>query len=69
MMGEIARTVLAGGGRAVGVIPKALRRKEIAYEDLTELHVVDDPKPPAEGKALEEEPAAEAPEPPAAAKP
>lgn len=41
LMGEIARTVLEGGGRAVGVIPKALMRKEIAYEDLTELHVVD----------------------------
>lgn len=41
LMGEIARTVLAGGGRVVGVIPRALMRKEIAYEDLTELHVVD----------------------------
>ena len=41
LMGEIARTVLAGGGRVVGVIPRALLRKEIAYEDLTELHVVD----------------------------
>jgi uncharacterized protein (TIGR00730 family) len=41
MMGEIARTVLASGGRVVGVIPKALVRKEIEYEDLTELHVVE----------------------------
>lgn len=41
MMGEIARTVLASGGRVVGVIPKALVRKEIVYEDLTELHVVE----------------------------
>ena len=41
LMGEIARTVLASGGRVVGVIPKALLRKEIAYDDLTELHVVD----------------------------
>jgi len=41
LMGEIARTVLAGGGHVVGVIPRALVRKEIAYEDLTELHVVD----------------------------
>ena len=41
LMGEIARTVLAGGGRVVGVIPRALLRKEIAYEDLSELHVVD----------------------------
>jgi uncharacterized protein (TIGR00730 family) len=41
LMGEIARAMLAAGGRVVGVIPKALVRKEIAYEDLTELHVVD----------------------------
>jgi len=41
LMGEIARTVLAGGGHVVGVIPRALVRKEIAYDDLTELHVVD----------------------------
>lgn len=41
LMGEIARTVLANGGHVVGVIPKALLRKEIAYEDLSELHVVD----------------------------
>jgi uncharacterized protein (TIGR00730 family) len=41
LMGEIARAMLAGGGRVVGVIPKALVRKEIVYEDLTELHVVD----------------------------
>jgi uncharacterized protein (TIGR00730 family) len=41
LMGEIARAMLAGGGRVVGVIPKALVRKEIVYEDLTELHIVD----------------------------
>ncbi len=41
LMGEIARAMLAGGGRVVGVIPRALVRKEIAYEDLTELYVVD----------------------------
>jgi uncharacterized protein (TIGR00730 family) len=41
LMGEIARTVLAGGGHVVGVIPQALMRKEIAYDDLSELHVVD----------------------------
>lgn len=41
LMGEIARAMLAAGGRVVGVIPKALVRKEIAYEDLTELHVVE----------------------------
>jgi len=40
LMGEIARSVLENGGRAVGVIPEALLRKELAYDDLTELHVV-----------------------------
>jgi uncharacterized protein (TIGR00730 family) len=40
LMGEIARSVLKNGGRAIGVIPEALLRKELAYDDLTELHVV-----------------------------
>lgn len=40
LMGEIARAVLAAGGRVVGVIPQALVRKELVYDDLTELHVV-----------------------------
>ena len=40
LMGEIARSVLENGGRAIGVIPEALLRKELAYDDLTELHVV-----------------------------
>jgi uncharacterized protein (TIGR00730 family) len=41
LMGEIARAALAAGGRVVGVIPRALLRKELVYEDLTELHVVE----------------------------
>jgi len=40
LMGEVARAALAAGGPVVGVIPQALMRKELAYEDLTELHVV-----------------------------
>ena len=40
LMGEIARSVLAAGGEVVGVIPESLMRKELAYEDLTELRVV-----------------------------
>ncbi len=40
LMGEIARAVLKDGGRVIGVIPEALLRKELAYDDLTELHVV-----------------------------
>jgi len=39
LMGLVADTVLALGGRAVGVIPKALARKEVAHAGLTELHV------------------------------
>ncbi len=41
LMGEIARAALAAGGHVIGVIPQALLRKELVYEDLTELHVVE----------------------------
>jgi len=40
LMGALANAVLAAGGRAVGVIPKALVEKEIAHTSLTELHIV-----------------------------
>ena len=40
LMGEIADTVLAEGGEAIGIIPEALVTKEVAHERLTELHVV-----------------------------
>jgi len=39
LMGMIADTVLQLGGRAVGVIPKGLARKEVVHRHLTELHV------------------------------
>lgn len=39
IMGLIANSVLQLGGRAVGVIPEALKRKEIEHTGLTELHV------------------------------
>jgi len=39
LMGLIADTVLQLGGRAVGVIPKGLARKEVVHRHLTELHV------------------------------
>ena len=39
IMGLIADAVLQLGGRAVGVIPEALKRKEIEHKGLTELHV------------------------------
>lgn len=40
LMGALADAVLAGGGTAIGVIPKALAEKEVAHEDLTQLYVV-----------------------------
>ena len=40
LMGALADAVLAGGGEVIGVMPRALARKEIMREDLTELHVV-----------------------------
>ena len=42
VMGAIAESVLANGGKAIGVIPKALVELEVAHTGLTELHVVDD---------------------------
>jgi uncharacterized protein (TIGR00730 family) len=39
LMGIVADHVLRLGGNAVGVIPEALMRKEVAHYQLTELHV------------------------------
>lgn len=39
IMGTVADTVLQLGGQAVGVIPDALVRKEVAHKSLSELHV------------------------------
>lgn len=39
LMGVLADAVLAGGGKVVGVIPRALVDKELAHRGLTELHV------------------------------
>lgn len=39
IMGVVADEVLRLGGKAVGVIPESLMRKEIAHAGLTELHV------------------------------
>lgn len=39
VMGVLANQVLALGGQAIGVIPKALAHKEIAHQNLTELHI------------------------------
>lgn len=39
IMGSVADEVLRLGGEAVGVIPQALMRKELAHAGLTEMHV------------------------------
>ena len=41
MMGAVARATLAAGGKATGVIPRALLKKEIAQSGLTHMHVVE----------------------------
>lgn len=41
IMGALADSMLAGGGRVIGVIPEFLKRKEIAHPRLTELRVVE----------------------------
>ena len=42
LMGIIADEVLRLGGDATGVIPKALREKEVGHQGLTRLHIVKD---------------------------
>jgi len=39
-MGQIASTVLSGGGEVIGVIPEGLVKKEVAYKELQDLRVV-----------------------------
>ncbi|EUJ22470.1 NA recombination-mediator protein A superfamily protein [Listeria grandensis FSL F6-0971] len=40
LMGVLADQVLASGAEVIGVIPEALKNREMAHERLTELHVV-----------------------------
>jgi uncharacterized protein (TIGR00730 family) len=42
LMGRVARSVLAGGGRVTGIIPKFLIRRESVLLDTPDLIVVDD---------------------------
>jgi hypothetical protein len=42
LMGEIADSAMANGGRAIGVIPRALMEKEVAHRGVSELLVVAD---------------------------
>jgi uncharacterized protein (TIGR00730 family) len=41
VMGAVADAVLAGGGEAIGVIPRSIVEREVAHSALSELHVVD----------------------------
>lgn len=41
LMGLVARTVLAGGGKVTGIIPRALTTRELAGDVIGELIVVD----------------------------
>lgn len=40
LMGAVADSALAAGGKVIGVIPEALVEAEVAHKDCTELHVV-----------------------------
>ncbi len=41
LMGVLATAVVAAGGKAVGVLPGFLKAKELAFEGLAEMHLVD----------------------------
>ena len=41
LMGLLADAALAGGAEVIGVIPEALRARELGHTEITELHVVD----------------------------
>lgn len=41
LMGIVADAVLAGGGEAVGVLPRALQERELAHAGLSRLHIVE----------------------------
>ncbi len=41
LMGEVADSVLAGGGEVIGVIPRHMMTREIGHTGVTDLRVVD----------------------------
>jgi hypothetical protein len=41
LMGILADTMLEGGGKVIGVMPKSLVEREVAHTGLTEMHIVD----------------------------
>ena len=40
LMGILADSMLAGGGKVIGVMPQSLVEREVAHADLTEMHIV-----------------------------
>jgi uncharacterized protein (TIGR00730 family) len=40
LMGILADTILGGGGKVIGVMPKSLVEREVAHDGLTEMHIV-----------------------------
>ena len=42
LMGEVARSAIASGGKVIGVITQALLEQKVAFDGLTELRVVKD---------------------------
>ncbi len=41
LMGVLADTMLAGGGKVIGVMPKSLVEREVAHHGLTEMNIVE----------------------------
>ena len=41
LMGLLADTMLAGGGKVIGVMPRSLVEREVAHGSLTEMHIVE----------------------------
>ncbi|WP_086315381.1 hypothetical protein A5821_002865 [Enterococcus sp. 7F3_DIV0205] len=42
LMGILADTVIANGGQAIGVMPTFLLERELAHQNITEMHIVND---------------------------
>lgn len=42
LMGILADTVIENGGKAIGVMPTFLMERELAYQAITEMHIVSD---------------------------
>lgn len=41
LMGILAESVMNHGGRAIGIIPEHISKREVSHDGLSELHVVD----------------------------